>query len=639
MRKTLLSLFLLIGFLTAINAADTSTVSKVERFIFLNELDSAQQLISKIEQNEYADLLLRVITNQKLSYKEQLTFISSAQSRTKVNDAGLQEYLKKGLITPSKQSEIDLDYVELRFIQVSSLRNGNKISQANSLNNGLEDYIESFGTNTEEVKRAKLYYLIHGQVVAMIQNKGMQSEQLGLEILRKAQKLKDTTFIIAANFHLYNTYSKLNNTERAIEVTRRAIALDEMRVNKSVYYYDNLLHLAVVLMHTEGVTAEVKGAVKIIYENERWRPRSYELIARGIWVSKEDKESIDFMLSLAQENTVVDFAERAIRETEGIIYDYELYYLYNACAYMLRSCEEYDMAMGYLSKGVQITRKVFSEDLSKSLADYERKQIRIEKELEVAHAEENGIPYRLIVALSAILVILLVIALMRKLKKSNLLTKKNEQINKALGENKLLLKEMHHRVKNNFLTVSSLLELQSKDIEDIKAKELAEEGQNRVKSMALIHEKLYKSDSFGIDFDKYVRELVLEITKSYGKQKATKISYEMDENLTFDADTAIPSGLIVNELITNAFKHGGPQDQTEVYIQVRRIDNDFHELIVQDNGKGLPTDFDLKSSTSMGLRLVKNFSRQLHGEANFKNNSFSVFRVLFKDSAARMLVD
>jgi two-component sensor histidine kinase len=157
--------------------------------------------------------------------------------------------------------------------------------------------------------------------------------------------------------------------------------------------------------------------------------------------------------------------------------------------------------------------------------------------------------------------------------------------------------------------------------------------------MALIHEKLYKSDSFGIDFDKYVRELVLEITKSYGKQKATKISYEMDENLTFDADTAIPLGLIVNELITNAFKHGGPQDQPEVYIQVRRIDNGFHELIVQDNGKGLPTDFDLKSSTSMGLRLVKNFSRQLHGEANFKNNSFSVFRVLFKDSAARMLVD
>ena len=105
---------------------------------------------------------------------------------------------------------------------------------------------------------------------------------------------------------------------------------------------------------------------------------------------------------------------------------------------------------------------MFSEGLSKSLVDYERKQIRVEKEFEVAHAEENETLYRLIVAL-------LVIALIRKLKKSNLLTKKNEQIKKALGENKLLLKEMHHRVKNNFLTVSSLLELQSKDIEDKKA--------------------------------------------------------------------------------------------------------------------------------------------------------------------------
>jgi hypothetical protein len=88
------------------------------------------------------------------------------------------------------------------------LRNGNKISQPNSLNNGPEDYIELFGTNTEEVKRAKLYDLIHGQVEAMIQNKGVQSEQLGLESLRKAQKLKDTTFVIHANFYLYNTYSK-----------------------------------------------------------------------------------------------------------------------------------------------------------------------------------------------------------------------------------------------------------------------------------------------------------------------------------------------------------------------------------------------------------------------------------------------
>ena len=84
----------------------------------------------------------------------------------------------------------------------------------------------------------------------------------------------------------------------------------------------------------------------------------------------------------------------------------------------------------------------------------------------------------------------------------------------------------------NFLTVSSLLELQSKDIEDVKAKELAEEGQNRVKSMGLIHEKLCKNDDFEIDFNKYVQELVLEITKTYGQQKDTKISYKMDENLT-----------------------------------------------------------------------------------------------------------
>ena len=101
-------------------------------------------------------------------------------------------------------------------------------------------------------------------------------------------------------------------------------------------------------MHPE----EVKAVLKTIYENEKWRPKCYELIARGILVSKEDKEYIDFMLSLAQENNVVDFAERAIRKTRVIIYDYEFYYVYKACAYMLRSYEVYEVAMGYLSKGV-----------------------------------------------------------------------------------------------------------------------------------------------------------------------------------------------------------------------------------------------------------------------------------------------
>ena len=230
--------------------------------------------------------------------------------------------------------------------------------------------------------------------------------------------------------------------------------------------------------------------------------------------------------------------------------------------------------------------------------------------------------------------VFLFIGFTRKRKQAEILNEKNRQIEETLYEKQLLLKEVHHRVKNNFQIVSSLLELQTKGIVDEKAKELAEEGKNRVKSMALIHQRLYQNDDLLIHFDEYIGHLVEEIADTFGMEANPSVKLEIPD-FSFDIDTAIPLGLIVNELVTNAFKYGLDQENKSLNISIDQKKDASYQLVVKDNGKGLPKELDLSRAKSLGLRLVRRLAQQLHGSVSYTFDNGSIFSVSFKDTAAR----
>jgi len=230
-------------------------------------------------------------------------------------------------------------------------------------------------------------------------------------------------------------------------------------------------------------------------------------------------------------------------------------------------------------------------------------------------------------------------AYQRKKKTSKVLDEKNKIIEKALQEKQLLLKEVHHRVKNNFQIVSSLLELQTKGIEDEKALMLANEGKNRVKSMALIHQKLYQNETGLVDFDEYIQTLVKELSYMYASEKKVQTNIQT-KNIQFDVDTAIPLGLIVNELITNAYKYAfdASADNT-LNISINKLNEEEYKLVVADNGKGIDDSIDLAKVKSLGLRLVKRLTKQLQGEFSLNNEQGASFEITFKDTNARALLD
>ncbi len=222
------------------------------------------------------------------------------------------------------------------------------------------------------------------------------------------------------------------------------------------------------------------------------------------------------------------------------------------------------------------------------------------------------------------------------LREENEARKKTEQeISKSLKEKEIMLKEIHHRVKNNLQVVSSLLFFQSKKISDPKTLEIFKDGENRVKSMALIHEKLYQADDLAnIDFKEYVKNLTNFLFQSYGIDRTKFKLINNVQDIKLGIDTAVPCGLILNELVTNSVKHGFKgKDNGEVKIDMYQQKEDKLLLKVSDNGNGMPNELNIQQSDSLGLRLVSNLTIQLNGKVEFFNENGVTVKVLFKKAS------
>jgi PAS domain S-box-containing protein len=211
-----------------------------------------------------------------------------------------------------------------------------------------------------------------------------------------------------------------------------------------------------------------------------------------------------------------------------------------------------------------------------------------------------------------------------------------EQIRASLKEKEVLLKEIHHRVKNNLQVISSLLYLQSKNIQDSQTFEMFQESQNRVRSMALVHERLYQSpDLTRIDFAEYVRSLANHLFRSYGvNTNVIKLKINVDD-VFLGVDTAIPCGLIINELVSNSLKHAFPDGgEGEVRIELRADDGQLM-LMVSDNGVGFPQDLDFRDTGSLGLQLVNTLVEQIEGTIELDRSDGTAFRIAFAELKSR----
>jgi PAS domain S-box-containing protein len=225
--------------------------------------------------------------------------------------------------------------------------------------------------------------------------------------------------------------------------------------------------------------------------------------------------------------------------------------------------------------------------------------------------------------------------------------KKNEEIlaaerlarsiNEQAAED-LRRKEIHHRIKNNLQVISSLLDLQAEKFEDEGVLEAFRESQNRIISMSLIHEELYKGEGTDtLDFSVYLQKLAENLFQTYSlSSKNIRLCMNLEENSFFDMDTAVPLGIIVNELISNSLKYAFTEDKEgEIRIQLCRdeknneMHNSLFSLTISDNGKGIPENIELECVESLGLQLVSTLVDQLDGEIELKRAQGTEFIIIF----------
>tara|TARA_R110001583_G_scaffold40488_3_gene129268 strand:+ start:2603 stop:4546 length:1944 start_codon:yes stop_codon:yes gene_type:complete len=621
--------------------------TKIEDLITFKKLDSASFLIAKqkeLETTNYLKVLER-ITNHSQTYSDYYKLASKINNRA-TNDLNPFIQFVSTIPVPTNKDKINLEYVYTNWLLVTKLRNASKFEQATQLNNKLQIYIQAFNSTSIDVEKANLLLSNHQIVMFLIEGNYKDGKALTLKGLETATNLEDNTLRIIFLNHLSDFLIEERNLDGYIKNCELSLSLESDTNEKSPYYIQTLEKLIDAYIFKGGNNTRINELLTIIYSNPNSKKFSYSLYANFLRTLEETSPITQDIFNQFKVTNYIDFCNTIETQSEDQLDQNQFYNVLSQSSQLLEAKNYLKEAIAYKTKCVNLTRKIYSEDLSNSLANYRTEQAVKGKELELTHQKDKTKLYTIIMLLSILVLVILIFVIAKKNKREKLLKAKNLEIEQQRDaihikekEKSLLLKEVHHRVKNNFQIVASLLELQTKEIEDEKALELANEGKNRIKSMAIIHQKLYQNDNNLIDFDEYIKLLVNELTTMYSSKNEINTSIK-SENIYFDVDTAIPLGLIINELITNAYKYAFEGDNKKnLIISIEKEENDLYKLIVSDNGPGLNKSIDLKKIKSLGLRLVTRLVKQLQGSLVQNNDNGAYFEVQFKDSNLRKMLD
>ena len=614
-------------------------IHKVEGFILSKNIDSAKVYYGQLKKTDYVNILERIIKEGDVTYSDYKIFTVKVSERPSNKYSIISSFIDKHVKEPENVKKINLDYVDIKWRQISNLVDDAITLEESSLKqNNLELYISKFNEKDIDVLRVKTKITTHSIVMRQIQENVEEGKDLCLKGIDVAKKINDIELQSIFLYHLSDFLILERKLQEYIDVSEESLALSNELDEKSSYHYSNIIHLIDAYIYKGGYEKRLKSLLKELYENENTKIFSYHLFSKFISTLSKDSFSKKEILNQFNVKNTLELVSKFKRLGKDLIPN-DYFRLLDESANALHAQGFFKEAMSYKTDGVILTRSIYSKDLSETLSNYKTNQAIKVKEKEIAFQNEKIALYGLISFLLIIFLLISLYILGKIRKQSKELTEKNILINKSLKEKELLVREVHHRVKNNFQIVSSLLELQSKNIEDEKALELAKEGKNRVKSMALIHQKLYQNKSGLVDFDEYIELLVKELSSLY--KSDNKIETEIiSKNMEFDVDTAIPLGLIINEIITNSYKYAFNENKESLLsISINKQDNANFKLVIKDNGPGISSDFDIKKAKSLGLRLVNRLVKQLHGTLSLSNENGARFEILFKDLHARQLIE
>ena len=610
---------------------NNAELEKIENFILNQQKDSASIYLSKIKETTPYISVLRKITNNQSDYSNYKKFIDNVSNSGNHQYGLISNFINNSIDQPTSDN-FNQNYFQIKLDQISVLRDDSKtIDQSTIINKELEKYLLKFDQTKKEIAIANTYLDFHKIVLLLIQFKNEEAKKILDKNLNIAKKYNDKKLQIATLYYTCNYYLNKKNLQEYINTCEAILDLEQQLPEHSKYYKGTIMNTLDAYIYKGDHENEVDKLLLELYSNPKTREDSYAFYAKYLTYLPLESERVKKIFKQFEVDNIIEFGEKIKVLAKNKLNSNDYYYIYYEMGEALEQHGFLKEAIVYQRDAVALNRQIYSEDLSKALANFQTQQAIKEKELELEFAEKKSTFYIVIASLIGLALFITALLLIKNKKQTKQLNSQNKQINEALNENKLLVKEIHHRVKNNFQMVSSLLDLQTRDIEDEKAKELAKEGQNRIKSMALIHQKLYQKEDGLIDFSDYLKILVNQIKTLFTGEQEVEVHLNA-EDLNLDVDTALPLGLIVNELLTNTFKYGLKDNQKNIIqIEVNQQENGMYNMIFLDNGSGLKQGLDIKKAKSLGLKLITRLTRQLQGDLIYKYDNGAKFEITFKD--------
>ncbi len=440
----------------------------------------------------------------------------------------------------------------------------------------------------------------------------------------------DSTLMLTANQNIGVAYTFQDNLDSAVYYLDTTydimLAIDDKRELSSLL---NAFAEAYFKCgpHYEKARQYVNQAEQIglQYKNQEYLSKIY-LLKSQIEVGDEQ-----YQVGLDALNKGLAIVEPTDRQDLKLDY-YEQAYLIN------ENIGKTDASLTYMKQYMDLYKEVQATEKVNAIADAQTKyeSIEKEKEIEKLEFEEELSSLRLsrqrtILGIAGASIVLLGLLLYNVLKQKTQIQEKNTIISKSLAEKELLLKEIHHRVKNNLQFISSLLRLQSNYVEDSTALGVLKQGQDRVRSMALIHQNLYQEDNLtGVDVKAYFNKLIPGLFQSNNIHD-DRIKLQLNiSDIRIDVDTIVPIGLITNELITNSLKYAFPDERRGIITAKFEEVEEHLELIITDDGIGITQEQHQSIGKSFGYKMIHAFVNQLNGEININNDQGTSVKVIIR---------
>lgn len=306
--------------------------------------------------------------------------------------------------------------------------------------------------------------------------------------------------------------------------------------------------------------------------------------------------------------------------------------------------KDYKEALAQYEEYTTLKDSIFSQDNAKKIAGLETERALLVKERQIQEDNRKSKERLMFISITVLLIAIIAIVVRNFYKQRSLTAQKarlaDEKENLVqekdvlLKEKDILIKEIHHRVKNNLQVVIALLDLQTGNTSDALAKRTMTEGAARVKSISLIHRFLYQNDNItSIEYKNFIGQLFAQVVAVFKKNGQQITLNENVPETVLDIDTAVPLGLILNELMINSFKYAFPHSDGSISITLGR-EGDTYKLTYSDSGKGLPAGFDIKAATSMGMTIMRSLARQVYGSFSYMPEQ-QLFVVTFKEQLSR----